>query len=147
MVYTLPNFNLTCLVTQGPDAPSSGPTTFGPFDCQKYISSREASYIPAGTWFWDPLSPYFRIKKDAWYTQFTNDLLIWEIGFLELVPTSGIWYRIFSYEIMHEGFPNEYVVLVGRRCFLSGSPWFPGTATEDGYPLAELPPNMGPVPG
>jgi len=119
MAFTLPNFNLLGDVwfSDGTLSPSAGPADLTNLPMQKYIA-------PKGTW--DLTPPW----STGFYLQFHPPVFLrfpraapflgawptWTVSCIEVPSGSGQYYRTFWQDIQHEGFPNEYALVVGVQC-------------------------------
>jgi len=147
VAYNLPTFNLQLLISvQFQTSPANVTTWWGPYDCQKYILSRQQPGITAFTWWWGQLTPIFRVNKPQMEVDFGVDFPYWGLAFIECPAGSGHFYRIFSWEIMHEGFPNEYVAISAEMCDTDGMPVQPNSATTTTWTNPPVYPNLGPLP-
>jgi len=147
MAYSLPNFNLDLVISVQPQtSPNNVSTWYGPYDCQKYILSRQQPGVTAFTWWWGQLTPIFRVNLTQMAVDFGLDYAGWGLAYLECPVGSFHYYRIFSWEIMHQGFPNEYAAISAEMCDPDGFPVQPNSATTAGWLSPPLLPNLGPNP-
>lgn len=119
MAFSLPQFNLlanlwTC---DGNMKPADGPADFVNVPCQKYTNPRG--------WF-DVTPPWKAGFHLEWvppiYLRFPRGIPFagtwptWKVVCVEVPAGSGQYYRTVWQEIEHEGFPNEYAILVSAQC-------------------------------
>jgi len=145
MAYTLPTFNLSYYVTQGPVAPADGGMVgaIGPYMCQRYVPSRPVLNVTNLTWWWGQFTSIFRVDPQL-ISYLGDEYHSWNLGYLECPADSGKMYRVFSWTIMHEGFSNAYAAIAALPCLNTGIPIQPGTASLGGYTNPPILPNMGP---
>jgi len=147
MAYSLPVFNLTCNVAVAANTqPINITTWYGPYDCQKYILSRQQPGVTAFTWWWGQLTPIFRIDPATFFPVWGDDTAGWGLSFVECPAGSGMYYRVFSWEIMHQGFSNAYPAVSAQRCTEEGFPIQPNSANNTGYSTPPLQPYLGVLP-
>lgn len=108
--YTPPVFNLICDVwIDGAYPAVSAFPDYTSVPCQKYIPSRIFLDVTPGQWdLWVP-PVVVRVPGSA---PGVGDAPITNWGVIECPSGSTHFYRVRWCERMHEGFPNEYVILV-----------------------------------
>lgn len=113
--YTVPDFNLKSDLWFGTNTPGSDPPDATNRDCQLYIPSRGLLDITPGVLLeWAP-PIYYRMP--------IADLINWtSLTVVEVVPGSQRYFRARFKEIMHEGFPNQYLMVVVEQCDEDGVP-------------------------
>lgn len=145
MAYRLPNFNLDCRISNN-GGTTPGLVTF-PGDvhnCQKYLLSRQQPQYTALTWWWGQLSCIFRVEYGPFIAIYSDDITQWGLAWIECPAFSGYYYRVFSYEVAHQGFANEYIAIHAPPCDPNAFPIWPASASFDAFPGGSFPPNMGP---
>lgn len=119
MPYTPPKFNLLANVwtCDGNVKPSNGAADYVDVPCQKYVASRAAWPVtpPWSTGFYLAYHPPVQLRFQH-VSPFTGTWRTWKITCVECPAGSGQYYRTFFNDIQHEGFVNEYVLLVGAQC-------------------------------
>jgi hypothetical protein len=127
MAFRLPNFNLladawSCSTTPFADAP-----TWTDLSCQKYIPNRmvHATTPPYQGQYWVEWFPPTVMRMDRTQSPFDVPWVGWQVGILEVPKGSGQYYRVTMSDIIHEGFPNEYAILVTTQCDLEGRAFQP----------------------
>lgn len=123
MAYTPPEFTLLM------DVWSTGPASAGPADhtgvpCAKYVFSRTDSPAtpPWSAGFWVEWHPLILIRTPfAPPFDVTVPNLYATAAMVEVPSGSGSFYLVRFAEIMHEGFPNQYVALGTVQCLDDGS--------------------------
>jgi len=136
MAYTLPQFNLLCNLwtCDGNIKPSAGDPDFTDVPVQKYVASR-ASWPTTPPWsagFYLAYHPPVQLRFQR-TGPFAGTWRAWKVTCVEVPAGSGQYYRTFWGDVQHEGFNNEYVLLVGVQCtedLLAFPP--PGAAEETG---------------
>lgn len=113
--YTVPDFNLLADLWFGTATPGADAPDVEDQECQLYIPSRGLLDIEPGTQlFWVP-PIYLRMP--------IANLINWtSLTVVEVVPGSQRYYRARWKEIMHEGFPNEYLMCIVEQCDEDGVP-------------------------
>jgi len=119
MAFRLPDFNLvanlwTC---SGTAVPADGPADYSNIPVQKYVASR-AAWPVSPAWangFFLQYHPPVQLRfprvapfDTAWNT--------WPVTAAEVPAGSGQYYRTFWQEVQHEGFVNEYALLIAVQC-------------------------------
>lgn len=139
MAYTLPVFNLDSRITTDVTSPNEGPTWGANILCQKYTSTKwpgrgEAQALYSGGYF-----VQLRFEPVAFYAQFPlSSIWQWALTFVELgTAGSQQWYRIYSWEVAHQGFANEYPFCIACLCDHTDWALFipPGSANTNGIPI------------
>lgn len=111
-VPTLPDFNLLADFIRS--------TTTLDVPCQMYLNPRAPIEQTPGNPFSDVPSIYLRVPI-AFYTDRPPPWAsgIWKVHH----PTTGDWHYIVRFwEILHSGFPNEYLFFNVSQCSPSGNP-------------------------
>lgn len=116
MAYNPPVFNLfadawTC---DGAQRPADGPADIEDIPCQKYVASRAA---------WPVTPPWTAGYFLSWHppvqlrfprvSPFDLEWPLWKVSCVEVPQGSGQYYRPVWGDVQHQGFPNEYALLVG----------------------------------
>jgi len=148
MSYTLPEFNLTMkYAIDGTQQPQNVVTWYGPYNCQKYLPSRPVLNQSAFVWWWGYFVPLFRVDPATFLAYWGDDPDGWDPAYIECPDGSGQYYRVFAFEMMHQGFPNQYPVFASVRCSGDSNPLLiPMTANNIPANPAVTPLNMGPIP-
>jgi len=114
--YTLPDFNLLASLWLTTHNPGSDPADYEDVPCQKYVNSRPQQDITprwdasAGTWIeWCPI---IALRFPRGVTAFAGSWLGWQVGLVRVPQDVSQVYRVRMGEVIHEGFPNEYVQLI-----------------------------------
>jgi hypothetical protein len=147
MAYGLPQFNYSIRVSNDNVAPVNGPNWLGPVMAQKYINSRSWLHLSSVATTIGPAIVQFRFEPVAFYAIFPRDQVsYWNLAMIEFDAAAAVYYRIWSWEVMHWGFPNEYpfawAILADQT---TGLYIPPGTANDDGLPVG-FDYLMGPMP-
>jgi len=132
MAYTVPNFNLLADVWNAGHTPADDPPDEENVPCQFYLYSR-------GTFDVDPceLELY---TPPIWLRFQSVDAGIVSLGqVFEVEPETGRYYRARFKEIMHYGFPNQYLIVVVVQCTSDGIPLL--RDIEGAEPCTEPPPS------
>lgn len=124
MSYRLPNFNLLCNIWLCNNVPSGGGADESFVPVQKYILSRPGTEIAmnsgsgANWWLSWPPPIVLRFARDGVYS---GGRQTWQGSFFEVPMGSGQYYRTFWHEVQHEGFPNEYAMVIVSQCDENGA--------------------------
>ena len=123
MAYQLPTFPLLAAIWDGMSLPTGGPADHTGVPVQKYITPRpsvDLSPQQGGTGWWleyvpaifirFPLTSPFNVNRGLWLAS------IWEIP-----EGDGLYYRTRWFEIIHEGFSNQYGVALVEQCMDDGT--------------------------
>lgn len=132
--YTAPIFNLLSNLwfCDGNITPSQGSADAANIPCQKYYSPHLSEFNQRKPFdnFYNNFVPWATLRfprdpifLDVWYN--------WKVVVTEVPAGSGQYYRTGFCEVMHEGFPNEYAILLACQC------------NDDGF---MIPPPGGSVP-
>lgn len=115
MAYTVPIFNLLGDVWYAGKVPSADAPDVENIELQKYIYSRAVYDVqPCEV---EQFTPPIFLRMSI------DDSEAWELGQVFEVPAeSGMYYRARFKEIMHQGFPNQYRVVVVVQCNDEGIP-------------------------
>lgn len=97
--------------------PNAGPPDYTSIPCEKYINPRTnldcTPPFEAGFWhFWCPPVVLRFPMGDPFFPTWPQ----WKISYTEVPEGSGQFYRTFFRDIMHEGFPNQYAMLIAVQC-------------------------------
>jgi hypothetical protein len=110
---TLPNFNLSASAWNNPKKPSTDPADVIGKDVQLYVPSRGVlDILPGGPLNWVP-PIYLRIASTG--PALTPAVWIWEV-----ITGSAQYYRVRWKQVIHQGFPNEYVAHLVEQCDSAG---------------------------
>lgn len=119
MAYRPPDYNLlanlwTC---SGTSVPGDGPPDWTNVPVQKYIASRSAWPVspPWANGFFLQYHPPVQLRFPR-VPPFDETWPMWPVSAIECPAGSGQYYRAFWYDIQHEGFPNEYALVVAVQC-------------------------------
>jgi len=119
MSYRPPDFNLLAnlWLCDGEIAPVNGPPDVTDVPCQKYIASRSAWAVtpPWSTGFYLAYAPPVQLRFPR-QDQFAAAWTLWKIVCAEVPAGSGQYYRCFWQDVQHEGFINEYALVVAVQC-------------------------------
>lgn len=98
MAFTLPNFNVSCFIWHPPNAPPNPPDEN--LACQFYVTSRgQWGMVPGDNTLYIP-PIYLRLQPGS-------ALLVGDV--VECPPATGRFYVVRWVEVMHLGFPNQYL--------------------------------------
>jgi len=100
--------------------------------CQKYIRSRMSldASPQAADGFWRVYTPPIQLRFPRQHTAFTGPPALWPYNCFEVPAGSGQYYRAYWQEVQHQGFPNEYAIILVNPCTAAG--------LAIGPPLAEF---------
>lgn len=146
MAYQTPIFNLLANIWDC-QFPDDGDADWLAVPVQKYIRSRMSlDTLPpdAGNWFrqW---APPIQLRFPRQHAAFTGIPASWDHVVCEVPAGSGQYYRTRWQEIQHQGFPNEYAIILADACDSQGRALLPPGATlpTDVSPdICELPPEV-----
>lgn len=130
MAYQPPIFNLLANIWDC-QFPDDGDADWLGVPCQKYIRSRMSlDTLPpdAGNWFrqW---APPIQLRFPRQHAAFTDIPATWDHVITEVPAGSGQFYRTRWQEIQHQGFPNEYAIILADACDSQGRALLPPGAT------------------
>lgn len=147
MAFTLPVFNMTTKISTDYGAPNSGLSFSADLACQKYIYSRAYPNIGSTANYWGAPAVEWRYESTAFYALFDpNNIHGWGLSIIRVEPNASVYYRVWWWEIMHQGFDNEYPVVYALLCNPNDGMYVtPGSANQDNVPLG-FPYLMGPLP-
>jgi len=121
--FTPPVFNLTCnaWTCDGTLLPANGPPDLTGIFCQKYVAPRAAWPVspPFSAPFWRVYHPPVQLRFPR-TSPFDVTWTLWKTSCFEVPAGSGQYYRPLFRDIQHEGFPNEYALVVCVQCDASG---------------------------
>jgi len=145
-IYTLPQFNLLADVYLGSASPEDQGyvPTWTNVPAQKYVLQNSGAAFNVVYW----TSGGFLVEWRFPRTVAPFDDTIQAMSDLGYVCTAGnvdVFYRIHDFEFKHEGFPNEYAVMMGHKTNGLGFPWRPATHTADPYPYGDLEQALGDI--
>lgn len=101
--YTLPNFNLTCDIYGAVTPPPAGPILWPAVPCQMYINSRMAAYGNGnGNILRIAYNPAIVLIGPQPWAALSGMIINCPIG-------SASYYEILFADVVHRGFPNQYV--------------------------------------
>lgn len=119
MGYRTPEFNLDCNIwlSDGMVKPADGPADIDNVPCQKYVASKSAWPVspPWAAGFWLMYHPPVQLRF-ARAAPFTDPWTDWKVTCVEVPAGSGQYYRTMWNDVQHEGFVNEYALIVGVQC-------------------------------
>jgi len=97
--------------------PANGDPDFEDVPVQKYVASRAAWPVtpPWSTGFYLAYHPPIQLRFPH-ISPFSGTWRAWKVTCVECPAGSGQYYRTFMGDIQHEGFPNEYVLVIGVQC-------------------------------
>jgi hypothetical protein len=113
-VYSPPTFNVTIDVWQGGTTPGIDPPTIADQPCQLYINARDPWKLRHDNVPTDITPIILRLPAVLTWTPGQQDL--WRRS-----TVAGPIHTIMWVEIMHEGFPNQYIVAYSQRCDAGGN--------------------------
>jgi len=147
MSISLPQFNLNVEITTTYGAPNGALTWTGPYACQKYIYSRRDPDPGSLASYWGQSICQFRMEPTAFYAAFALvNMPTWGIVLLRFNSSPIRYYRVFNWEVVHEGLPNEYPAIWAQMCRASDGMFItPGGGNTNGVPVG-FPYLMGPMP-
>lgn len=121
MAFTKPVFNLIANVWQCNTPISAAPDWTG-LPCQKYIASRLFLDVtpPYYENWWAEWVPPVQIRFARDTFPFTAPWFDWVFSYVECPEDSGQYYKVTWREIQHQGFPNEYGLLICAQCTAEG---------------------------
>lgn len=136
MAYRLPNFNLLCNAWACNQTPTNDPPTWEDVPCQLYVVSRpNVSVTPSYTndyyveWNFPIVIRGPRTEQP--FDSYANQM---GAGIWEVPVGSGNYYRTLMSEVVHMGFPNEYMAVVVTQCDYDGKMVTPaGSAIATGF--------------
>jgi len=116
MAFTVPHFNVTANLWYGHRVPDDGAPDASDQPCQFYVPPRGLFDVTPGELeLWVP-PIYFRMPIDQ-HTSWVQTTIV------EVLPGSGRYFRARWKEVMHMGFPNEYLMIVIEQCMSDGVPF------------------------
>lgn len=121
MAYTLPKFNLLAKIWDC-QVPSDGSADWSDVPCQKYIRSRMSLDVKpqtAASW-WQTYTPPIQLRFPRSHLAFTPPPAEWEHAVIEVPQDSGQYYRCQWREVAHQGFVNEYAIILVTPCDADG---------------------------
>jgi len=131
MSYTPPNFNLLANIWDC-QFPADGDPDWEDVPVQKYIRSRmsldTSPQVLDG--FWRVYAPPIQLRFPRDHDAFLNVPALWNHAVFEVPAGSGQFYRSYWQEVQHQGFPNEYAIILVNPCTAEG--------LAIGPPLAEM---------
>lgn len=115
MAVSLPTFNLQANFWYVFQTPAGDPPAVTDLDVQKYILSKFSLEITPGSFYqWTP-PIVLRMRIEDWTT--------WaEFAICEVPAASGSYYLARFKEVVHQGFPNEYLMAIIEQCNAEGEP-------------------------
>jgi len=106
MAFTPPQFNVTCDIWNPPHLPFSDLPDVEDQECQFYITPKGDGNLTEGPPF-TSFPPPLYLRLPAAVTA------IWRaLWMVECPPASGRYYRAVFKEIVHLGFPNQYLLVI-----------------------------------
>jgi len=127
MAYRLPNFNLLMNAWACAGTPNGGPPDYEDLRVQKYLTPKMVldATMPWTVDYFVEWSPPIVLRVDRTQSPFDLTWKLWDVGIAECPAGSGQYYRVMMSEIMHEGFPNEYGMLMCTQCDGDGKVYQP----------------------
>lgn len=121
-IYTLPEFNLLAKLWLNGRTQAFDPPDYEDVPCQKYIPSRNGGHAGIN-WNFSANPPVIlRFPRDV---PFDTGLQFWSVNFIEVPSGSSQFYSPYFWEVMHEGFVNEYATLWSNQCSVDGQNFAP----------------------
>lgn len=136
MAYRLPTFNLLASLWTCANKPSNTSPAFTDVPVQKYIYSKPQQDFTAdyAADLWVEYVAPIVLRFPRTDPPFDTPWPAVNIGIAEVPQGSGQYYRTHWQDIAHEGFPNEYHMLVCVQCDDDGKAWPPpGRLLPTGY--------------
>jgi len=146
MAYQPPVFNLVCNIWDC-TWPADDDPTWTDVPVQKYIRSRMSLDVSpqAADGFWRVYTPPIQLRFPRNHSAFMAIPATWNHSCFEVPAGSGQYYRAYWQEVQHQGFPNEYAIILVNPCTSEGKAIGPplaefglGTAPD----VCELPPEV-----
>lgn len=121
MAYQTPQFNLLASIWDC-RFPTDGGADWTMVPCQKYILSRMSLDVtpPTQAGWWERHTPPIQLRFPITHAAFFGPPAEWEHLCFEVPEGSGQYYRTQFSEIQHQGFPNEYAIILATPCNDSG---------------------------
>lgn len=134
-VYTPPSFNLLCDIWLVPNAPANTATAdIEEYPCQKYLLSRKGPVLPCRDWQDWMVHVLIRFPRESGLVfNFAGPWPSWDITYFECPTGSGQYYRVYQYDIQHEGFVNEYCEAICFPTVFAGVTWKNPSRTSLNY--------------
>lgn len=117
MAFTPPVFNLLADIWFCGNKPADGDPDFENQECQLYLPSRVVFAIDRSTHNYFVSGIHVRIP-------FASSVNWASTNILEIPAESGRYFLAQFKEVMHQGFPNQYLVIVCLQCDENGDPIF-----------------------
>jgi len=121
MAYQPPVFNLVCNIWDC-NWPEDADPDYTDVPCQKYIRSRMSLDVSpqAADGFWRVYTPPIQLRFPRNHEAFTGPPALWPHNCFEVPAGSGQYYRAYWQEVQHQGFPNEYAIILVNPCTAAG---------------------------
>ena len=121
MAYTTPTFNLLAHIWDC-KTPADGVQQWSNVPCQKYILSRmSVSASPQSIAdYWKTYPPPVQLRFPRSHAAFTPIPSAWTHLVFEVPAGSGQYYRCFWRDVQHQGFVNEYAIILCVQCDNAG---------------------------
>lgn len=121
MAYTPPQFNLFASIWEC-RVPDDGDPDWTNVPVQKYIFSRLAFDVSPQTFsgWWEAWQPPIALRFPRNHAAFLGNPQAWPHVAFEVPEGSGQFYRTSWREVMHQGFPNEYAIILVIQCTAAG---------------------------
>lgn len=121
MAYTTPSFNLLADIWDC-KFPSDDVADWTNVPCQKYILSRMSLNVTpqSAANFWRQFTPPISLRFPRTHAAFSGIPSEWTHAVVEVPAGSGQYYRSYWFEIQHQGFPNEYAIILATPCSMTG---------------------------
>jgi len=117
MAYSVPQFNLLANIWDC-RFPADGAADWDDVPCQKYIRSRMSldvgPQVEAG--WWQNWTPPIQLRFPRNHVAFIDPPAMWTHLSFEVPAGSGQFYRCQWQEVQHQGFPNEYAIILVTPC-------------------------------
>jgi len=121
MAYTVPNFNLLASIWDC-RFPADGAADWEDVPVQKYLRSRMSldvgPQVEAG--WWQNWTPPIQLRFPRDHEAFMDPPALWNHLSFEVPAGSGQYYRCQWQEVQHQGFPNEYAIILVTPCDEAG---------------------------
>lgn len=151
MAYTQPVYNIPSNIWLC-SIPSAAAPDYEDYLCQKYIASKMFldATPPAVDFWWYNWVPPVQLRYPRSAPPFNTPWPTWTAMCFEVPSGSGQYYRSLWRDVQHEGFVNEYALIVAVQCDVDGKAVVPpGYADNIGVtsdPCSPPPPPPPPPP-
>jgi len=130
MAYSAPQFNLLASIWDC-QFPVDGFPDWEEVPCQKYIRSRMSldTLLPDAAGWFRQWSPPIQLRFPRDHIAFSGIPSSWSHVVFEVPAGSGQFYRTRWQEVQHQGFPNEYAIILVDPCDENGRALLPPGAS------------------